>query len=117
MKLTLTKNEVSAIIIGRLGVPSNTEIVIDDNSLMTKTPLATPVTNNLSVDIELVMTMVFQSFNRPDQKILGIKAIRILFPVYGLAESKFIMENFLDFVSFVRSYGNLPRIVEGRFVK
>ena len=122
MKITLTKKELLAILIGKFGGDITDVEVTNPSS--TLTPLTvhestlTPLTVHdlcryniihylkMSLGLPVDLHYIFP----PNQKISAIKAIRICVPGMGLQDAKWAIENWSRWIGFVAIHERIPDI-------
>jgi ribosomal protein L7/L12 len=104
MKLTLTADEAAPYVSARLGLPEDTEVTITDTEI---TGTNTAISAQLRILVEKATREVDALCPRPEEKIPAIKKLRE-FTAYGLAESKWCVENWEEFKQFVKDHGRFP---------
>ena len=93
MKLTLTKSDLLNILSNSLGTLV-TEVEFTDGY----TSLYTHISSAVSTYMD-----------SPDNKIRRIKALRGAVPGMGLADAKWIIENWTRWIAFVRNHNRIPK--------
>ena len=102
MKISLSKPELLAIVSAELGYKV-TEITITKQSTL-HIELEAKVSQDIGVSGGLNQTLV----NRGDLKIPAIKSLRSHVKDMGLAEAKWAVENWAQWIDFVKVNGKAP---------
>ena len=99
MKVILTKTELETVMTRIMGIPVE-EVIIEDAEKPTK---------NL---VEILTNAVEKFRFTSDQKILAIKSLREAAQstgrFLGLADAKYAVDNWGEFIAFVRKYETIP---------
>lgn len=104
MKISLSKPELLAIVSAELGYKV-TEITITKQSTL-HLDIEAKVSQDIGVSGGLNHTLV----NRGDLKIPAIKSLRSHVKDMGLAEAKWAVENWSQWIDFVKVNGKTPKL-------
>lgn len=105
MKLTVSTNEVITLIRKTYNLPAEMEVVFIDTG---STDLEHA--NGILQSMRQFMSSPDSTVVNPAQKIASIKHLRTLIPGMGLAEAKWMSENWTEVTAFVKNYRMFPKI-------
>lgn len=105
MKLSLQKSELLAILSAHLG-HTVTDITITKVPSTVARDLTAKVARDLCISGELDQTRI----NHPNNKIPAIKSLRSHVSGMGLAEAKWAVENWGEWIAFTKDNRRVPKI-------